>query len=640
MALPASDGFSQSSGSTQALATYSASWTVAEGSFNVPSGANAVAAGTLFYCSAYWNADTFSADQFSQVVITAALLSDGISYGGPAVRHQSGAVTLYHAHTNGSSVYVGKSVAGTKSDLAGPISQTFAAGDVFKMEVSGTGATVTLKLYRAPAATPTVFTQFGGDITDSAGDRITAAGAAGFFTYDQVASGNCRLANWQGGNLAGAAVPIGQVTETDTAQSIAVISPIVGTIGQVTETDSAQPLYQIDFAQAEDLFTFGDDTGDESSMGGLKLFGGFPAATSSSITIGQPAETDSAQPMVSRQLKAIGQPSEADTAQPMSVRVTVTIGQPAETDSAQPLASPQARAIGQPSETDTAQAFASPQARAIGQPAEADTAQAMAIGAAGAMGQPVETDTAQPLTARQLKGIGQPAETDTAQPLTAAQARAIGQPSETDTAQAMAQRQVRTLGQPVETDTAQGMTSSVPGSIGQALEADAAQPMTARQLRAIGQPAEIDTAQPVTRGGISIAIGQPSEADAAQAFVARLLQAIGQPLETDTAQPATRVVARTVGQPSELDTAFALSQRQLRAIGIAVEFDSALALGSGGTPGLVYVAGRWQYKATPAPGDLLLFLGPDGLVHAKTAAGAGDRRLTSAAGQLQAGAPA
>jgi hypothetical protein len=201
MALPATDGFSQTSGSTQALATYSASWTIVEGSFNVPSGANAAAAGSVNYNTARWNADTFDADQYSQSVITSTLLADG-TFGGAAVRCQSAAVTLYHAHTNGSDVYVDKSVAGTKSGLAGPLSQSFSAGDVIRLEVSGVGATVTLRVYRAAAATPTVFTQIGSDITDTAGDRITAAGSAGIFCYDFNNAGNCRITNWQGGNLA------------------------------------------------------------------------------------------------------------------------------------------------------------------------------------------------------------------------------------------------------------------------------------------------------------------------------------------------------------------------------------------------------------------------------------------------------
>lgn len=362
----------------------------------------------------------------------------------------------------------------------------------------------------------------------------------------------------------------------------------------------------------------------------------------STIAIGQPAETDTAQPFTARQLRAIGQPAETDTAQPFTLVQSRTIGQPSETDTAQAFAQTQARAIGQALETDSAQPFSQTTAVAIGQPAETDTAQPFAQQQARAIGQAVETDSAQPLAAAQARAIGQPVETDSAQPFTISTAKVMGQVLETDSAQPFAQLQVRAIGQALEADSAQPFAAAQVRAIGQPAETDSAQPFTQRQARTIGQTVETDTAQPfgtITPGTIA----QVTETDLAQAFVARLLQSIGQALETDSAQPMGRLQARTIGQPSELDSALAFAQQQLRAIGIAVEFDTALAFNAGGAPGtagLVFVNGAWQYKATPTAGDLLLFLGPDGLVHARTTPASGYRRITSAAGLLQAGAPA
>lgn len=415
-----------------------------------------------------------------------------------------------------------------------------------------------------------------------------------------------------------------------------------GPIGQVTETDVAMPFEVVDPSQVGDLLYFGDTAGNESSAGGSRLVGGFPGAGASTLTVGQPSESDSAQPMGRSQLRSLGQASETDSAQPLAAVRTLAIGQPSESDTALPLAQIQARSIGQAIETDAAQPFAGLQLKSIGQVAETDSAEPFALSTAKIAGQASETDNAQALASLLARAIGQASELDSAQPFTVGRTQAIGQVAESDSAQPLVRLQARPVGQPVETDSAQPFTGSVPGGIGQAVETDAAQAFIARQARAVGQASEADSAQPV---GLSTAkiIGQASESDAAQAFVARLLRQVGQPLESDAAQPLGQAQAHAIGQPSELDTALAVAQRQLRAIGIAVELDSAqpFALGgAGSSAGLVLVGGTLQYKAAPSAGDLLLFLGPDGLVHARTAAAPGDRRLTTAGGLLKAGAPA
>lgn len=200
MALPVTDGFVQTSGSTQNLTTYSAAWSILEGNLAVGSGNNAAHGTGATYNTARHNVETFNADQYSQVELTAGLIAAG-EYGGSAVRCQAGANTSYHVETNGTNFYLSKCVAGAQTTMVGPVTQAFAAGDRIRLEVTGVGATVTLKVFRALAASPTTFTQVGTDYTDTAGNRIVTAGQGGIFKYGD--EGTARITSFEAGNLGG-----------------------------------------------------------------------------------------------------------------------------------------------------------------------------------------------------------------------------------------------------------------------------------------------------------------------------------------------------------------------------------------------------------------------------------------------------
>lgn len=187
MALPVSDTFLQSTGSAQNLTTYSASWSILEGSFSVPSGASMVDGTSGAYNTARHNVEAFNADQRARCQLTSAQIIAGI-YAGPAVRCQSGANTSYHCESNGSSLYFSKCVAGAQTTLAGPVSVSLAGGDWLAITVEGVGATVTIKAWKSTSAAPDTYTQLGTDQTDTAGDRITTAGQAGIFVYGSGAS--------------------------------------------------------------------------------------------------------------------------------------------------------------------------------------------------------------------------------------------------------------------------------------------------------------------------------------------------------------------------------------------------------------------------------------------------------------------
>lgn len=200
MALPVTDTWT--SGTTQAIASYGA-YSVLEGGFNVRNGAPGLELtnGGGTYNLARRTDETFSTEQYSQTTVTSSQISNN-TYCGPAVRCQSGANTGYHVETNGTDFYLSKVLAGTQSTLAGPVSASFSAGDIIRLEVTGTGGTVTLKVFKALAASPTSFSQVGTDYTDSS-SPITTAGTAGVFGYGYTEASYQPVGSWEAGNLGG-----------------------------------------------------------------------------------------------------------------------------------------------------------------------------------------------------------------------------------------------------------------------------------------------------------------------------------------------------------------------------------------------------------------------------------------------------
>lgn len=222
MALPVTDTFT--SGSTLGLATYGA-YEVLEGALSVLGGSPGVAVSSGAYNTARRTDETFAAAQYSQVVITAGQIANGF-YAGPAVRCQSGANTSYHVETNGSNYYLSKCLAGTQSSPAGPVTLSFAAGDVLRLEVEEITGTTTLRVYKALAASPTSFT-LDATYTDTA-SPITTAGTAGVFAYGN-SSTTPVIGTWTAGNLAGAPAPT--ITSTSSA------TPANGSSLTITGTD-------------------------------------------------------------------------------------------------------------------------------------------------------------------------------------------------------------------------------------------------------------------------------------------------------------------------------------------------------------------------------------------------------------------
>lgn len=235
MGLPVTDTWT--SGADQSITAYGP-YALLEGSMNVYAAGAGLDGGGGAYNGFRITSETFSTEQFSQCVITADQITYGV-YTGPSVRCQSGANTSYHVDCNGSVYYVSKCVAGSQSDAGGGShSESFAAGDVLRLEVTGTGATVTLSVYKALAASPTSFTLLA-TYTDTASDRIVTAGTAGGFIYgSQNLFG--AMGTWTAGDLGG-----GGPTYTQSASGSATPSGLLtkkvfkSLLGSTTGTGSA-----------------------------------------------------------------------------------------------------------------------------------------------------------------------------------------------------------------------------------------------------------------------------------------------------------------------------------------------------------------------------------------------------------------
>ena len=193
MALPAQDSFTTAT--TQSLTSYSANWTISYGGFSVDATADAVyPTSAAAESGAYWNADTFNADQYAQATLSNIVVADASI--GVAVRCSSGGnyYGLYYTGGAGGMVFIFKLVSGTFGDLGYATVGAWSVGDVLRLEISGTTLT--------PKRNGTVISAIGAKT-----DTSLSSGSAGICGYDT--NSDCRLDDWQGGDLGGAAdVPL------------------------------------------------------------------------------------------------------------------------------------------------------------------------------------------------------------------------------------------------------------------------------------------------------------------------------------------------------------------------------------------------------------------------------------------------
>lgn len=178
----------------------------------------------------------FTTEQFSEIVMSGG--DAGNYYYGVAVRCATGgAATYYSFYGSNTDSYLQRSVAGATTQL-GSTGAGFPDGATVRLEVTGTGATVTLTLKVNGAAWTSI--NAGGTINDTSGSRLTSGqvGCAGFARDD----GTPRIDSWSGGDLSGtpgvlsSATPSGTLGTSTTATIGATTDQTTGTFYAVVDS--------------------------------------------------------------------------------------------------------------------------------------------------------------------------------------------------------------------------------------------------------------------------------------------------------------------------------------------------------------------------------------------------------------------
>lgn len=130
------------------------------------------------------------------------------------------------------------------------------------------------------------------------------------------------------------------------------------------------------------------------------------------------------------------------------------------------------------------------------------------------------------------------------------------------------------LNQASESGTVQALSAKKTKAFNQASETDTAQAVTKKKTKAVGQTTESDTAQSVAKVKKK-ALAQASETDIAQPVAKSKRKALAQATETDAAQTFGRLKTRTVGQVSENSTAQSFAKSKVHALGQASDTNTA-----------------------------------------------------------------
>lgn len=486
MTLPASDAFT--TGANANLTSYSANWTMAQGAAST---LQVLAASDDVYpnnggneMGAFWNADSFNNDQYSEARISA----QAGHFIGVCVRAATGGNYYgWYAANYSTSGYLFKMVSGSWTQLGSTAGQ-FAVSDIVRIEAEGT--TITPYVDGSSTGTP-------GAQTDSS----LSSGAAGLCGYDS--GSGTRIDDWEGGNLGS--------------------SPITGTVNQISETDLAQAVTRL----KNKLLGQNSETDSAQAISAARLY-----------ALAQASETDAVQAFAMSKAKAVGQNAEADAAQVITPQRVYTVGQVSETNNAQAISAAKAGTVGQASETDSVQAIARSKQKAIGQAEETDSALSLGTQIVGTVNQVTETDAAQAIARIKQKATEQNAEADSAQTITPAHVYDVGQVVETDSTFQFTITKIVDMGQVTETDSALSLGTVIVEQVGQVVETDEALSITARKVLAVSPVAETNLTQalfPLKR----VAVTQAVETDSSISIskLGTIFVSIGQVFETDSARP-------------------------------------------------------------------------------------------------------
>ena len=249
MALPAIDTFT--TGSTQGLSTYNSDWTESIGSMVVEETQDAVFGSTgSGVAYAYWNADSFDDDQYSEAVVD---IGSGVVAVENAVacRVHASAETayIYNRIATSASTALWKVDAGGYTQL-GNAGSSWSGSDTVRIEAEST--TITPKINGSTDAAIGAQT-----------DGVIGSGSAGLFAYGtySVAANDQNFESWEGGNLA-AADPAPSVSDNLTvsdSSTLAVSDPTFSVSDSLTVTDSSSLAVSDPSFSVSDNLTVTDD---------------------------------------------------------------------------------------------------------------------------------------------------------------------------------------------------------------------------------------------------------------------------------------------------------------------------------------------------------------------------------------------
>lgn len=140
-----------------------------------------------------YSAITWPADQYAKVTLPVTSLAGvGTGYGIGCRYDTGGANTGYRLVFSRSGYELMRVVAGAATSLSSGAGTVVANGDTVSIECLGTGATVTIRMYKNDI-------QFGGDISDSNAARLLSGAAA--ITYSSAAGGSDNETSFEGGAM-------------------------------------------------------------------------------------------------------------------------------------------------------------------------------------------------------------------------------------------------------------------------------------------------------------------------------------------------------------------------------------------------------------------------------------------------------
>lgn len=187
-------------------------------------------------------------------------------------------------------------------------------------------------------------------------------------------------------------------------------------------------------------------------------------------------------------------------------------------------------------ETETAQALGRRKVRALGTATETEAAQHLGVAHARTLGTASEVEAGQAIGKRKVRALGTATETETAQPVGKSHSRVLGVVAESESALAIGRRHVRALGVVAETQTAQALGRVGYKAVSPATETDSARPLGHQHARVLGFATETNTASAIIRPvGHTVVVSFAFETETALRIRAAKTWPFGVALEDDRA---------------------------------------------------------------------------------------------------------